>query len=133
MDCIIFYQPGRDSTAPASKAKVNPSPLPSGKSWTAAPRGKQSSSNARCGIEVVDLTDPDRESMSPQCATTCQPVHNGGKGVSLSDAADAADAVNAVTGTCVGFIPGGSQGEPMRRVFGSSVRIYMAFQISRLS
>jgi hypothetical protein len=53
-----FYQPSRDSTAPASGTKVIPSPLPSGKSWMAAPCVEQSS-NARDGIEVVDLTGLD--------------------------------------------------------------------------
>jgi hypothetical protein len=121
MDCIIFYQPSRDSTAPASGTKVIPSPLPSSKSWMAAPCVEQSS-NARDGIEVVDLTGLDWGHPDPKRATTCQ--H------------DAGDATDTKAGSYVnGFTSGGSQGEAvgLRLRFLPYEFTHMAFQISRSS
>lgn len=59
----------------------------------------------RRGFEVVNA--------HPQFKVLNRPahdVHNGSRGVSLSDAWDAAD---TGTGTCVGFTLGSSQGEPV--------------------
>lgn len=93
----------------------------------------EQSSNARDGIEIVDLTGLDWGYLGPRRATTCQHIHNGSREISLANAGDATD---TKAGSYVnGFTSGGSQGEAV----GLHLRflpyefIRMAFQISRSS